>query len=123
MSRAGQSKPSPMNELVPTISSGSDRWRVVGKSVGDLASFPCLHSTAEDDDRCSGLTNLAGDRFEVVDPGGEDEDVGAISMGHEDIGNDLLEPVLVGDERPVDLGHSAGRRWIGVSGVAESSGV
>jgi len=63
------------------------------------------------------------DRFEVVDPGCQDEDVGAISMGHEDIGNDLLQPVLVGDERPVDLSNPARRRWIGVSGVAESSGV
>src|SRR6185437_15993708 len=96
---------------------------VVRKPAGALSSFPCLHSTAEDDHRCSRLTNLAGDRFEVVDPGCQDEDVGAISMGHEDIGNDLLQPVLVGDERPVDLSNPARRRWIGVSGVAESSGV
>ena len=55
----------------------------------------------------------------MVDPGGEDEDVRALSMGVEHVGDDLVEAILVGDERAVDFGHPAGRGGIGVAGVAE----
>ena len=44
------------------------------------------------------------------------------SVGGEDIADDLVESLLVGDECPVDFGHSAGRGWIGVPGVPELVG-
>jgi hypothetical protein len=43
----------------------------------------------------------------------------AASLCGEYIARDLVESLLVGDECPVDFGHSAWRGWIGVPGVFE----
>ena len=40
-------------------------------------------------------------------------------MGGEHVGDDLVEAILVSDERAVDLGHPARRGGIGIAGVAE----
>jgi hypothetical protein len=68
VSRAGQSKPSPMNDLVPTIRSGSESG-VVGKLVGDLATFTSLHAAAENGDGLSSGLKSIGDGLEVFDQG------------------------------------------------------
>jgi hypothetical protein len=38
----------------------------------------------------------------VVDPCGEDKDVGAVGVSGEHVGNDLLQPGFIGDEGSVD---------------------
>jgi hypothetical protein len=66
-----------MNELVPTIRSGSESGVRVGKLVGDLAAFASLDASAEDGDRPSGGLKPVGDGVEVFDPGGQYQDVGS----------------------------------------------
>jgi hypothetical protein len=55
----------------------------------------------------------------VVDPCGEDEDVGAFAGSGQDIADDLVEPLLVGDQCPVDTGYPAWFVWIGLARVPE----
>ena len=119
VSRAGQSNPSPMNELVPTISKGSAsavwlascseisrRWRAFIWPLSTTTDLPALRSRSA---IC----------VEVVDPRGEYEDVGAVGVSGEDVGDDLRRAELhrrsvLGRSRPFRLARSdrpAGCSW------------
>jgi len=108
VSRAGQSKPSPMNELVPTIRSGSEsgvrlaswsaiwrRSRALMPPLRTVTVFPAVRSWSV----------MA---FEVFDPGGEYQDVGSGFGGGQHVVDDLVESSAVGDEGSIDFGHSTG---------------
>ncbi|WP_232535190.1 hypothetical protein [Nocardia terpenica] len=72
-------------------------------------AFTGFHAAAQDDDvvaACGG--EVFGECVDVVDPGGEDENVGARLMGVEYICDDLFQALFVGDECAVDLGDSTG---------------
>jgi DNA-binding CsgD family transcriptional regulator len=59
----------------------------------------------------------------VVDPCGEDKDVGAVGVSGDHVGNDLLQPGFIGDEGSVDLGHSAWRAGVGLPHIAVAGGM
>jgi hypothetical protein len=103
-----------------------ERWligAVGGELLCDLLSFTCFHATSQNGHLAPGIGQPARDRLEVVHPGGQQKHVGAAAVGFEHIGNDLLEPLLVGNQGAIDLGHPAGRGRIRVAGVAEPSGM
>jgi hypothetical protein len=78
---------------------------------------------AKYDDRLARGAETLGDCVQVVDPCGEYKDVGAVAVSGEDVGDDLLEPGVIGDQCAIDFGHSARRGGIGFAGVAEPSAV
>ena len=92
---------------------------MVGELVGDLAAFTCFHAAAEDGDGLSGGSRTISDGVEVLDPGGEHQDVGSGFGGGQHVGDDLVESYLVGNEGSIDLGDSAGCGGIGVAAVLE----
>jgi hypothetical protein len=75
VSSAGQSSPSPMNELVPTQWFGIKA--AVREFVGDLTAFARFHGPAKDSDRFTSGAKSLGNCVEVIDPSGQDQDVGA----------------------------------------------
>jgi hypothetical protein len=123
VSRAGQSNPSPMNELVPTEQQRRGIGGVVGELFGDLTALPGLHLPAQYDDGLTGGAESFRKSVEMVDPRGEYEDVGTVAVSAQDVGQDLLEPGFIGNEGSVDLGYSAWGARIGLPCVAELGGV
>jgi len=94
-------------------------WLVGCELPGDVQALARFHSPAQHGCFASGIAEPAGDRIQVVYPGGKDEDVCALAVCRQHVGDDLVEAILVGDERAVDLGYPARRGGIGVAGVAE----
>lgn len=90
-----------------------------GKHFGDAAPFGGFHASAQYGDRSSCSGEPFSDGVEVVDPCGEDEDVGAFTGSGQDVADDLVEPLLIGDQRPVGVGHPAWFLWVSVGVVAE----
>ena len=61
------------------------------------------------------------DGVEMVDPGGQNQNVGASFGRAKNVMNDLVEAVFISNESAVDLRHSTWGAGIGVAGVPESS--
>jgi hypothetical protein len=59
----------------------------------------------------------------MIDPGGQDQDVSAAIGGSQDVPDDLVEAVFVGDQGTIDFGYSAWGAGVGAAGVAEGGGM
>jgi hypothetical protein len=98
---------------------------VLGELFRDLSALACLHLATENGNRLAGVSESFGDRVEVVDPSGQDKDVGAIAWA---AGTSVTiwssrDSSAMRARYAVDLGHSIRGARIGVSGVAEPGGV
>jgi hypothetical protein len=54
---------------------------VTGELIGDKPTLASLHFAAQRDDRFICRAEAPGNGIEVIDPGGQDENVGALVRG------------------------------------------
>ena len=87
--------------------------------LGDFQALARFHSAAQHGCFASGIAEPAGDRIQVVYPGGKDEDVCALAVCRQHVGDDLVQAMPVSDERAVDFGHPHPARRVRVARVAE----
>lgn len=86
----------------------------------DSLAFTSFHAAAQDDDVLAARGGeMFGECVDVVDPGGEDENVRASLMGVEYVCDDLFQALFVGDECAVDFSDSTGLARVGVAVVGE----
>jgi len=106
VSSAGQSKPSPMNELVPTINSGSE-------SGARLASSSAIWRRSR--------ALIAPLKTVTVLPAARARSAMALRWSTQVVRTRMVEAVFISNESAVDLRHSTWGAGIGVAGVPESS--
>jgi hypothetical protein len=84
---------------------------------------PAFHFAAQCDDRYPRSAQAFRNGVAVIDPGGQDENIGAVVCGGQDVPDDLVEAFFVGDQGTVDLCYAARSAGICVTDRAESGRV
>lgn len=117
MSSAGQSDPSPAYGPVATTSSGGPPGCGCSRASASALALGA-HAAAQDDGIVARRAKRVRELVQVRGPVSEDQAVPALGQRCQHIGDDLPDPLLIGDQVLVNDGDPARHGRDGVSGVA-----